>query len=140
MRGHRYISFATVIVIALLFTQSVYARGGKRAVRQDSQRNTFPYDTTISTRNAVIPQGITTISKDVGMVYVGTSKTDSIAVINPGKSEIIIHDIYTDSTDAAWILGTADRNWTFPDTIQPGDTLWLRFIFAPTDGTGGGLR
>ncbi|HET7152892.1 MAG TPA: T9SS type A sorting domain-containing protein [Candidatus Kapabacteria bacterium] len=74
------------------------------------------------------------------MVYIGTTKVDSIAIVDTGKGNIIIQDVYTSDPYQTWILGAVTGAWQFPDTLHPGDTLWLLFTFAPSNGTGGGLR
>ncbi|HET7152916.1 MAG TPA: choice-of-anchor D domain-containing protein, partial [Candidatus Kapabacteria bacterium] len=45
----------------------------------------FPYDTNLTICNNAFSQGVKAISKDVGMIYINTTKIDSIAVVDTGK-------------------------------------------------------
>jgi hypothetical protein len=99
----------------------------------------MPYDTTVSICNSAFSQGVKAIGMDVGMQYLGLQKNGRIAVVDTGKGEIIIQDVFTNDPDQTWILALGN-GWTFPDTLQPGDTLWLDFTFAPSSGAGAGAR
>ncbi|HZV11722.1 MAG TPA: T9SS type A sorting domain-containing protein [Candidatus Kapabacteria bacterium] len=141
MNKHRNIFLTALLTIALLCAHRTYAHGtAPKAVTLDSTRHIFPYDTTVSICDSAYSQGIKAVGKDVGMVYIGLTKTDSIAIIDTGKGEIVIQNVYTNDTDQAWILGSIVNNWIFPDTLQPGDTLWLGFTFAPSNGGNAGAR
>ncbi|HZV11723.1 MAG TPA: T9SS type A sorting domain-containing protein [Candidatus Kapabacteria bacterium] len=141
MSKHRNIFFTALLTIAFLCAQSTYAHGtAPKAITLDSVYHRFPYDTTVSICNSTYSQGIKAVGMDVGMQYLGLKKQGRIAIIDTGKSEIVIQNVYTNDPDQAWILGSIVNNWIFPDTLQPGDTLWLGFTFAPSNGGNAGAR